>query len=200
MIRIKQVLSWLVVSSCAAVLGSLIHGQDPGHLPGCLRGFPTSLLLKHQLSSPKWPEEGSLDFLAFYRHWKKPWPLPGMEWAGLSPKCKCHFSTSLVTTPFLAFIGNDIFLCSLSSTHASERCRRLLCFKRLEEKKKKNNEETCSPNTKEYREHKSGYGVTQAPCKVEERKDCLCVSLLLACSLLLFLFPRVGETVKPEQF
>lgn len=96
-----------------------------------------SLHLKHQLSSPKWPEEGSLDFLAFYRHWKKPWPLPGMEWAGLSPKCKCHFSTSLVTTPFLAFIGNDIFLCSLSSTHASERCRRLLCFKRLEEKKTK---------------------------------------------------------------
>lgn len=24
------------------------------------------------------------------------------------------------------------------------------------------NEETCSPNTREYREHKSGYGVTQA--------------------------------------
>lgn len=67
-----------------------------------------SLQLKHQLSSPKRPEEGSLDFLAFNSNGKKPWPLPGMEWAGLSPKCKCHFSTSLVTTPFLAFIGNDI--------------------------------------------------------------------------------------------
>lgn len=95
-----------------------------------------SLQLKHQLSSLKLPEEGSLDFLAFNSNGKKPWPLPGMEWAGLSPKCKCHFSTSLVTTPFLAFIGNDISLCSLSSTHASERCRQLLCFKRLEKKKK----------------------------------------------------------------
>lgn len=59
-----------------------------------------------------------------------------MEWAGLSPKCKCHFSTSLVTTPFLAFMGNDIFLCSLSPTHASERRRQLLYFKRLERKRR----------------------------------------------------------------
>jgi hypothetical protein len=58
----------------------------------------------------------------------------GKEWAGLSPKCKCHFSTSLVTTPFLAFMGSDIFLCFLSPTHASERHRQLLYFKRLEKK------------------------------------------------------------------
>lgn len=62
------------------------------------------------------------------------WLLPGMEWACLSPKCKCHFSTSLVTTPFLAFIGNDIFLCSLSPTHAAGRQGQLLCFKWLERK------------------------------------------------------------------
>lgn len=26
---------------------------------------------KHQLSFPKWPAEGSLDFLVFYSNWKK---------------------------------------------------------------------------------------------------------------------------------
>lgn len=144
-----------------------------------------SLQLKHQLSSPKRPEEGSLDFLAFNSNGKKPWPLPGMEWAGLSPKCKCHFSTSLVTTPFLAFIGNDIS-CVLCLQHMLQKGAG--SYYALKGWRKKKTEETCSPNTKEYREHKSGYGVTQAPCKVEERKDCLCVSLLLACFLLLLLF------------
>lgn len=38
------------------------------------------------------------------------------------------------------------------------------------------------------RTHKSGDGVTQAPCRVEERKDCLCIRLLLTCFSLLFLF------------
>lgn len=89
-------------------------------------------LLKHRLSCPQWPAEGSLYFPMLY--WNKSWPLPGMEWACLSPKCKCHFSTSLVTTPFLAFIGNDIFLCSLSPTHAAGEHGQLLCFKRLKRK------------------------------------------------------------------
>ena len=89
-------------------------------------------LLRHRLSCPEWPAEGSLYFPMLY--WNKSWPLPGMEWACLSPKCKCHFSTSLVTTPFLAFIGNDIFLCSLSPTHAAGQHGQLLCFKRLKRK------------------------------------------------------------------
>lgn len=86
------------------------------------------LLRKERLSFPQCPAEGSLYFPVFYQL------LPGLEWACLSPKCKCHFSTSLVTTPFLAFIGNDIFLCSLSPTHAAERQGQLLCFKWLERK------------------------------------------------------------------
>ena len=77
-------------------------------------------------------QRAAFTFPCFY--WNKPWPLPGMEWACLSPKCKCHFSTSLVTTPFLAFIGNDIFLCSLSPTHAAGEHGQLLCFKRLKRK------------------------------------------------------------------
>lgn len=83
---------------------------------------------KQPWSFPQCPAEGSLYFPVFS------WPLPGMEWACLSPKCKCHFSTSLVTTPFLAFIGNDIFLCSLSPTHAAGRQGQLLRFKWLERK------------------------------------------------------------------
>lgn len=77
-------------------------------------------------------QRAAFTFPCFY--WNKPWPLPGMEWACPSPKCKCHFSTSLVTTPFLAFIGNDIFLCSLSPTHAAGERGQLLCFKRLKRK------------------------------------------------------------------
>lgn len=77
-----------------------------------------------------------MTFWCFTATGKSPGLYLGTEWAGLSPKCKCHFSTSLVTTPFLAFMGNDIFLCSLSPTHASERRRQLLYFKRLERKRR----------------------------------------------------------------
>lgn len=87
-----------------------------------------------QLSFPQCSAEGSLYFPVFYCCRKNPWPLHGMEWACLSPKCKCHFSTSLVTTPFLAFIDDDIFLCSLSPTHAAGRQGQLLYLKRLKRK------------------------------------------------------------------
>lgn len=97
--------------------------------PSSTRSVPRSLL-KMQSSLPQWPAEGSLYFPMLYCCWKKPRPFPGMKWACLSP----HFSTSLVTTPFLAFIGNDIFLCSLSPTHAPGRQGQLSCFKRLERK------------------------------------------------------------------
>lgn len=92
----------------------------------------------------------------------------GMEWAGLSPKCKCHFSTSLVTTPFLAFMGNDIFLCSLSPTHASEGRRLLLYFKRLERKPKRPVRQIPGRT-----ENTNQVTVPPRPCaKWGKRKDC----------------------------
>lgn len=99
---------------------------------------------------------------------------------GLSPR----FSTSLVTTPFLAFIDNDIFLCSLSPTHATGRQGQLLYFKRLERK--------CRDLQAKYQ----GTQRTQIrfQChlglvKIRERKNWLCVLLLLTSLPLSFFFP-----------
>lgn len=49
-------------------------------LPG--RPVLPSLQQEHRLSYPKWPEEGSLDFLVFYRNWEKAlaFAWTGMGW------------------------------------------------------------------------------------------------------------------------
>lgn len=46
-------------------------------------------------------------------------------------KCKCHFITSLVTKPSLAFLRNNISQCSFFPTYAPEGARCLLCLVRL---------------------------------------------------------------------
>lgn len=66
-------------------------------------------------------------------------------------------------------------------------------------KKRTKTKRTCSPNTKEYREHKSGYGVTQAPVQSGGEKGLpLCLAATSMPSIVISL-PRVRETVKPER-
>lgn len=135
-------LIWPPLPECAGAWESIGQGQGLSwRLPESWCGFsalpfsnPTvpRSLLERRSSCPEWPAEGSLYFPTLY--WTASWPLPGTERACLSPKCKCHFSTSPVTAPFLAFIGNDIFLCSLSPTRAAGQYGPLLCFKRLKRK------------------------------------------------------------------